>query len=104
MNHADRFGPSGLAFRLAGYGSVHEHPSSTKEIHMRAGGIGLSIFLMALGAILYWAVSADVNGVDINLVGLILMIVGVVGLILSIIATGLVADRNSRSDVTIIDR
>ena len=48
-------------------------------------GIGTSIFLIALGAILRYAVTATVSGVSIQTIGLILMIVGVFGLILSLI-------------------
>ena len=46
-------------------------------------GIGVSLFLIAVGAILTWAVSATANGIDINAVGVILMIVGIVGMLLS---------------------
>ena len=45
-------------------------------------GIGVSIFLMALGAILTFAVKGSVSGLDIPAVGVILMIVGALGLIL----------------------
>jgi Domain of unknown function (DUF6458) len=48
-------------------------------------GISLSILLIAVGAILTWAVSAEVSGVDITAVGVILMIVGAVGLVVSMI-------------------
>jgi hypothetical protein len=48
-------------------------------------GLGVSIFLVAAGAILAFAVNATVSGVDINAVGWILMIVGIVGLVLSLI-------------------
>jgi hypothetical protein len=48
-------------------------------------GLGVGIFLTALGAILAFAVSADVSGVDINTVGWILMIVGIAGIVLSLI-------------------
>ena len=47
-------------------------------------GIGTSIFLIALGAILAFAVNADVSGIEISTVGLILMIVGAVGLAISL--------------------
>ena len=47
-------------------------------------GIGVSLILIAVGAILTWAVSATASGVDINAVGVILMIVGAVGLLLSL--------------------
>ena len=43
-------------------------------------GIGVSIFLLALGAILAFAVDVQANGIDINTVGVILMVVGAIGL------------------------
>jgi hypothetical protein len=46
--------------------------------------IGTSLFLIAVGAILRYAVTAHVQGVDIGTVGVILMVVGVVGLILGL--------------------
>jgi Domain of unknown function (DUF6458) len=52
---------------------------------MNNGSIGLSLFLMAVGAILAWAVSATVVGIDIKVVGAILMIVGLLGLVLSLL-------------------
>jgi hypothetical protein len=48
-------------------------------------GLGVSLFLVAVGAILTWAVNATVSGIDIHTIGWILMIVGVVGLVLSMI-------------------
>ena len=42
-------------------------------------GIGVSLILIAAGAILTWAVNATVSGVDINAVGVILMVVGAIG-------------------------
>jgi hypothetical protein len=47
-------------------------------------GIGSSIFLIAVGAILKFAVTASIAGVRLEVVGLILMIVGVVGLLMSL--------------------
>jgi len=48
-------------------------------------GIGTSIFLIAAGAILRYAVNADVSGIEISTVGLILMIAGVLGLLISLL-------------------
>jgi heme/copper-type cytochrome/quinol oxidase subunit 2 len=45
---------------------------------------GTSLFLIAVGAILYFAVTAHVAGISIATVGLILMIVGIVGLVISL--------------------
>jgi Domain of unknown function (DUF6458) len=47
-------------------------------------GIGTSIFLIAVGAILYFAVNAQVSGLDISTVGVILMICGVLGLVITL--------------------
>jgi sulfite exporter TauE/SafE len=47
-------------------------------------GIGTSIFLIALGAILKFAVTATVSGIELATVGVILMIVGIIGLAISL--------------------
>ena len=48
-------------------------------------GIGVSILLIAVGAILAFAVNVTTSGIDIDTVGVILMIVGVLGLLLSLV-------------------
>lgn len=48
-------------------------------------GIGVSLVLIAAGAILTWAVSAEASGIDLQTVGVILLIVGIVGAILSLV-------------------
>jgi hypothetical protein len=48
-------------------------------------GVGVSMFLIAVGLILWLAVTVDANGIDINMVGIILVLVGAVGLLLSLI-------------------
>ena len=60
-------------------------------------GIGVSIFFIALGAILLWAVTATVAGVNINVVGIILMVVGAIGLAFSMMALSS-RDRRARTD------
>jgi hypothetical protein len=47
-------------------------------------GIGTSLFLIAVGAILYFAVNADISGLEISTIGIILMVIGVIGLVLSL--------------------
>lgn len=71
---------------------------------MRTGGIGGSLVLIALGAILYWAVSAEAEGFDINMIGLILLIVGIIGLVLTLIMTASAETTDTDRDVTIIER
>jgi hypothetical protein len=46
--------------------------------------VGGALFLIAVGAILYFAVTAEVAGIEIQTVGLILMIVGALGLALGL--------------------
>lgn len=48
-------------------------------------GIGISVFLLAVGAILTFAVSATVSGVDLDTVGIVLMVVGGVGLLAALL-------------------
>ncbi len=48
-------------------------------------GVAVSILLIAVGAILTWAVTAEAEGIDVNTVGVILLIVGLLGLVLSLI-------------------
>jgi uncharacterized membrane protein YedE/YeeE len=54
---------------------------------------GSSLLLIAVGAILRYAVTATVSGIDLQVVGLVLMIVGIVGLVLSLLWFGVWAGR-----------
>ncbi|HEX4719518.1 MAG TPA: DUF6458 family protein [Thermoleophilaceae bacterium] len=63
-------------------------------------GIGTSIFLIALGAILRFAVTASVSGISIATVGTILLIVGIVGLLISLLYATIWADRTRAADRT----
>jgi hypothetical protein len=58
--------------------------------------IGTSIVLIAIGAILKWAVTAHVSGFDIQTAGTVVFVVGLVGLALSIIYTFWWADSARR--------
>jgi uncharacterized protein DUF6458 len=59
--------------------------------------IGASIFLFAAGAILRYAITAEVSGIDIATVGTILMIAGVIGLLASL-ALAFAGNSNSPRD------
>jgi hypothetical protein len=48
-------------------------------------GIGVSLLLMAAGAILIWAVNVTVSGLELQTIGWILLAVGAVGALLSLI-------------------
>jgi ABC-type antimicrobial peptide transport system permease subunit len=63
-------------------------------------GIGTSLFLIAVGAILYFAVNASISGLSIATVGIILMVVGVLGLLISLF----MLNSARRSDTVVRDR
>ena len=69
-------------------------------------GIGVSIILIAAGAILTWAVNASVSGLELQTIGIILMVVGELGLLLSLIywsSWGGFGSRD-RGDDVVVDR
>ncbi len=51
-------------------------------------GIGVSVFLIAIGAILAFAVDVSVSGLDLATIGFILMVVGAIGLVTSMVIFG----------------
>jgi hypothetical protein len=63
--------------------------------------VGASIFLIALGAILKYAVDVTVSGIEIQTIGLILMIAGVVGLVIGLF---LLTQTDRRRPVVYDDR
>lgn len=71
-------------------------------------GTALSLLMIAAGAVMTWAVTTTASGFNINTVGIILMIVGVAGLVLSVIfwsswgGFGGAARRDERT--TIVER
>lgn len=67
---------------------------------MRSGSIGASILLIAVGAVMAYAVTVDTEGFNINTAGVILMVVGAIGLVVSLISMFIVdndsVDRETR--------
>ncbi len=63
-------------------------------------GIGISIFFLALGAVLAFAVNADAEGFNVNTVGYILMAVGALGLLLTTLIFG---NRGTTEHTTTVD-
>jgi hypothetical protein len=59
-------------------------------------GIGTSIFLIAVGAILRYAINVTVQGVEIDTVGLILIVAGAIGLVISLAIIFLSTDDRPR--------
>jgi hypothetical protein len=74
-------------------------------------GISFSLILAAAGAVLLWAVNATVAGFDIHVAGVILLVVGVIGFIVSAVFWstwggfgGATATRDGGTSTTIVER
>jgi hypothetical protein len=65
-------------------------------------GIGGSIFLVALGAILTFATDFDVAGVNIDVIGIILMIAGALGLLFTTLIWGPRTRATRAADETVV--
>ena len=62
-------------------------------------GLGTSLFLIAVGAVLRFAVNVSTNGFNLHTVGVILMIVGAVGLLISLLWMTMWRDRRAAPPV-----
>jgi len=62
-------------------------------------GIGASVFLIAVGAILTFAIDAEVAGINIDVIGIILMIAGALGLLWTLLIWG----PRQRSSSTVVE-
>ena len=65
-------------------------------------GIGIGIFLVAVGAILAFAVTETVQGIDLVVVGWILMVVGALGLVLSLLFWSSFSPGRRRGDRVVV--
>ena len=72
-------------------------------------GLGVSLILIAAGAILAWAVDVTTTGFNLNTIGYILLVVGIVGALLSLVfwsswaGPGYFADGGTRRRRTVIE-
>ncbi|HJR94318.1 MAG TPA: DUF6458 family protein [Gaiellaceae bacterium] len=67
----------------------------------------MSILLIAVGAILAWAVNAEASGIDLQVAGIILVIVGAIGVVVSLIfwsSWGGFGGRDAGQNTTIVER
>jgi hypothetical protein len=65
-------------------------------------GISVSLILIAAGAILKWAVTATASGVNLGTVGVVLMVVGAIGLVLSLAFWSSWGGFGSRTNTTVV--
>ncbi len=63
----------------------HGRPAAFRQTKETTMGIGVGIFLLAVGAVLAFAVKATVAGISIVTIGVILMIVGALGILLDLV-------------------
>ena len=66
-------------------------------------GIGLSIFLVAIGAVLTFALEREAEGINLDTVGIVLMVVGALGLVVSMLfwSSWGPYNRSAREDVVV---
>jgi len=64
---------------------------------MNGTGIGTSLILIAVGAVLAIAVDYQVSGLDINAIGVILIAIGILGLVLSMLVLGAADGSRART-------
>ena len=65
---------------------------------------GLSLFFLAVGAILTFAIDTTVNGVDLDTIGVILMVIGLLGMLFSLVLWDNWSPRSRRDDAVVADR
>jgi beta-lactamase regulating signal transducer with metallopeptidase domain len=66
-------------------------------------GVGTSLVLIGVGAILKYAITAEISGIDIEVVGTILLVLGVVGLLISLLYTMVWSDRGFRREREVVE-
>lgn len=66
--------------------------------------VGIGLFLIAVGAILKFAVTDSISGIDLETVGVILMVVGIIGLLLALFYELSYRDRSRGEAVVTRDR
>jgi hypothetical protein len=64
---------------------------------------GISLFFLAVGAILTFAVHTAVNGIDLDTVGVILMVIGLLGMLLSLVLWDTWTPRPVHRDIVVDD-
>ncbi len=72
-------------------------------------GISFSLLLAAAGAVLIWAVNATSSGFNIHTAGVILLVVGIIGFVVSLVFWSSWGGFNSQSrgsdqNITVVDR
>jgi hypothetical protein len=79
--------------------------SPTTEENIAIMGIGVSLLLIAVGAVLAFAVNVTGHGFNIHTIGIILLVVGAIGALISMIFWSSWGGFGSaRSDTTVIER
>jgi hypothetical protein len=80
---------------------IDNDPNPDKEAIMATG---VSLFFLAVGAILTFAINTPVNGVDLDTVGVILMVIGLLGMLFSLVLWDSWSPRPRRDDDVLVGR
>jgi len=67
-------------------------------------GIGVSLVLIAVGAVMAFAIHVTGNGFNVHTIGIILLVVGAIGVLISMMFWSTWGGFGSRSETTVIDR
>jgi hypothetical protein len=67
-------------------------------------GIGVSLVLIAAGAVMAFAIHVTGNGFNVHTIGIILLVVGAIGVLLSMMFWSSWGGFGGRSETTVIDR
>lgn len=59
--------------------------------------------LIAVGAILRYAITFEISGIELDVIGTILLVLGIVGLLISLLYTAVWADRGVRRDREVVE-
>lgn len=63
---------------------------------------GISLFFLAVGAILTFAVETNVSGVDLDTIGVILMVIGLLGMLFALVLWDTWSPRGYRNDEVVV--
>ena len=63
---------------------------------------GISLFFLAVGAILTFAVETNVSGIDLDTIGVILMVIGLLGMLFSLVLWDSWSPRSYRNDEEVV--
>jgi hypothetical protein len=87
---------------LQAAGNEYRHDDSPPDPKEAIMATGISLFFLAVGAILTFAVDTSVSGVDLDTIGVILMVIGLLGMLFSLVLWDSWSPRSYRNDDEVV--